>query len=84
MSSTPAVERFAWSAVEFGSDGVEVLAGVDGQVGALGEVLAEEAVGVFVGAALPGAGRVAEVDGDVGGDGERAVGCHLAALVPGQ
>ena len=38
------------------------------QVGALGEVLAQEAVGVLVGAALPGAMRVAEVDRDAGGD----------------
>ena len=33
-----------------------------GEVGALGEVLAEQAVGVLVGPALPGAVRVAEVD----------------------
>lgn len=58
--------------------------GVDGKVGALGEVLPQQAVGVFVGAALPGAGGVAEVDRDVGGDGEGLVGGHFGALVPGQ
>jgi hypothetical protein len=38
-------ERFAWAAVEFGGDGVEVVAGEGGQIGALGEELAEQAVG---------------------------------------
>ena len=42
-------------AVEFG-------AGVAVQVGAFGEVLAQQAVGVLVGAALPGRVRVGEVD----------------------
>lgn len=34
---------------------------MDGQVGSLGEVLAQQPIGVLVGAALPGAVRVAEV-----------------------
>lgn len=67
-------ERFAWAAVELGGDGVQVLAAVDGQVGSFREVLPQQAVGVFVGAALPGACRVAEVDRDVRGDGEAVVG----------
>jgi hypothetical protein len=37
-------EGFAGAAVEGGGDGVEVAAGVLGQVGAFGEVLAEQAV----------------------------------------
>jgi hypothetical protein len=40
--------------VEFGGDAVEVVIGPRAQVGAFGEVLAEQAIGVFVGAALPG------------------------------
>ena len=36
--------------------------GVPGEVGALGEILAEQSVGVLVGSALPGAVRVAEED----------------------
>lgn len=60
------------------------LGGVPGQVGALREVLPQQAVRVLVGAALPGAGGIAEVDRDVGGDSGRAVSGHLAALVPGQ
>ena len=49
---------------------VEVGLGIAGQVGFLREVLSQQTVGVFVGAALPGTLRVAEVDGDLGGDRE--------------
>jgi alkanesulfonate monooxygenase SsuD/methylene tetrahydromethanopterin reductase-like flavin-dependent oxidoreductase (luciferase family) len=70
-------ERLAWSAVQLGGGLVQVLARVDGQVGALGEVLPQQAVGVLVRAALPGTGWVAEVDRDVSGNGECAMGCHL-------
>lgn len=48
--------------VELGGDGVECCLVEGCEVAALGEVLAQEPVGVFVGAALPGAARVAEVD----------------------
>ena len=56
-------EAFAWSLVELivhlldprGADAV--------QWGPLGEVLAQQAVGVLIGAALPGAAGLAEVDG---------------------
>ena len=54
------------------------------EVGALGEVLAQQAVGVLVGAALPGAVRVGEVDGEAGVDAQLGVLGHLGALVPGQ
>ena len=40
---------------------------MDGQVGALRKILSEQAVRVLIGAALPGALRVAEIDLDVGG-----------------
>ena len=60
------VECLAGSCVEFGGDGVEVGLGVRGEVGALGQVLAQQPVGVLVGAALPGAAGVAEVDLDAG------------------
>ena len=61
------------------------LRAVSGEVGAFGEVLAEQAVGVLVGAALPGAVRVAEVDLDQPAvDPELGVLRHLRSLVPGQ
>jgi hypothetical protein len=45
-----------------------VVTGPHAQVGALGKVLAEQAVGVFVGAALPGSVRVTEIDLQSGRD----------------
>ena len=45
-------EAFAGSVVEFVGDLLQLLCGVDGQVGALREVLADQAVDVFVASAL--------------------------------
>jgi hypothetical protein len=59
-------ERLAWAAVEFGCDGVQVLAVAHRKVGALREVLPQQSVGVLVRAALPGTGRVVEVDRSLG------------------
>src|SRR3954464_13832150 len=54
-------ERLARAAVERVGDGGQVAGAVAREVGALGEVLAQQPVGVLVGAALPGALRIAEV-----------------------
>ncbi len=78
------VEGFSGSGVEGVSDCVEVVWGVSGEVGAVGEVLAQQAVGVLVGAALPWGLRVAEPDVEAGGYAELGVLGHLGALVPGQ
>jgi len=78
------LETGAGPVVEFGGDAVEVVAGPYVQVGALGEVLAEQAVGVFVGAALPGSVRVTEVDLQAGRNLNPVVVEHLVALVSGQ
>ena len=43
-------------------DTVKFVLAEDADVGALGQVLSDEPVGVLAGAALPGAVRVAEVD----------------------
>jgi len=61
-------EGFAWSSIDGGSDGIKVTAGVFAEVGAFGEILAQQPVGVFVRAALPGAVRVTEVDGQTSVD----------------
>jgi hypothetical protein len=53
--------------VELGRNRGEALGVVRAQVRALGEVLAQQPVGVLVAAALPGARRIAEVDRDVPG-----------------
>src|SRR6266702_8213573 len=59
-------EGLAGPGVQLGGDCLQVLAAVGRQVGALGEVLAQQPVGVLVAAALPGRVRVAEVDGQPG------------------
>ena len=80
----PVSECFAGPVVEFLGDRVEVVLGVCAQVGALGEVLAQQPVGVLVGAALPRGVRVAEVDLHVQGGRDSLVQGELASLVPGQ
>ena len=77
-------EGLAGSGVERGGDGVELVGRPAGQVGALGEVLAQEPVGVLVRAALPWAVRVGEVDREAGVDPELGVLGQLRAAVPGQ
>ncbi len=54
------------------------------QVGSLGEVLSEQAVGVLVGTALPRAARVAEVNIDVRRQAKAAMIREFLAAVPGQ
>ena len=53
------------------------------EVGAFGEVLAEETVGVVVGSTLPGTLGVAEVDVEVGLCAELSMLGHFDSLVPG-
>lgn len=57
---------------------------MDGQVRALGEVLAQQSVGVLVDPALAGLMRVAEVDLDAGVHLHGLPVLHFDALVPGQ
>src|ERR1700709_1460708 len=75
-------ERFSGAAVEAGGDLGEFLGSVDCEVGALGEVLAQQSIGVLVRAALPGRARVAEVDLDAGVQTQLDVLAQCAALVP--
>src|SRR5687767_4515289 len=77
-------EGLARAAVEEVGDLVEVVLAVDGEVGAFGQELADQAVPVLVGSSLPGGVRVAEVDRAAGGDAEGVVGGEFPALVPGQ
>jgi hypothetical protein len=63
---------------------VEVSLGVAGQVGFPGEVLSQQAIGVLVGAALPGTLRITEVDVHLRGHGEALMFGHLQPSVPGQ
>src|SRR5215212_5541498 len=74
----------ARSGIERRGHGREVVRAVHAQVGALREVLPQQPVGVLVGAALPGAVRVAKVDLDPRVDLEARMLGHLGALIPGQ
>src|SRR5687767_10090566 len=56
------VQGLSRSPVELGGDLIELFLGEGGDAGALREVLAQQPVGVLVGAALPGTLGVAEVD----------------------
>src|SRR5690348_8656438 len=78
------VEASSWPVVEFVGDLVQVALGPPAQIGAFREVLAEQTVGVLVGATLPRRVWVSEVDPEAGGLLDPLVVEHLVALVPGQ
>jgi hypothetical protein len=73
------VEYFAGSVVEAFGDFVEVVLCVSTEVGSLGQILAYEAIGIFVAAALPRAVGIAEVDFDAGVGGELCMARHFSA-----
>jgi hypothetical protein len=77
-------EALAGPTVERCGDRSELVGLPAGEVGALGEVLTQEPVGVLVRAALPWAVRVSEEHRDAGLDGERGVGGKFLAAVPRQ
>src|SRR3954470_20554552 len=77
-------ERLSRPAVEGHRHGCKVLGAVRAEVGALWKVLAQKPVGVLVGAALPGAVGIAEVDLDACVDLQARVLGHLGSWVPGQ
>ena len=81
---SPPPEGFSRSRVEGCGNGCDRLCAVGAQVRALWEVLAQQSIGVFVGAPLPGALGIAEVDLDSSVDFKRHVLGHLGALVPCQ
>jgi hypothetical protein len=60
------VEDFARSVVESFGDDVEIILAVPAEVGSLGQILADEAICIFVAAALPRAVGIAEPDFDPG------------------
>ena len=57
-------QTFSWARVQPMGDGVQLALGVARQVRALGQVLAQQAIRVLVGAALPGAVRIGKEDLD--------------------
>ena len=81
--SSPVVSS-ARSGVHAVGYGVEFVLRVDRPIGALGQVLTQQPVGVLAGTALPRAVRVAEIDPHAGGSGQVCMARHLLALVVGQ
>src|SRR5579864_2042361 len=77
-------QRLAWPSVELSCHFIQMGLRVNRQVSPFGEVLPEQAVGVLVGAALPRALRIAEVDVDVGRQAKSPMIRKLLATVPGQ
>jgi len=84
LNGAAPVQRLPWLVVHQIGDGVQRLLVVDRQVGALGQHLAQQPVGVLAGPALPGAVRITEVHADVGIARQLSMPRHLAALVAGQ
>ena len=76
-------ETFSRPSVELPSDGIELSLREVGQVGAFREILAQQAMGVLVDAALPRAVRIGEIDGDAGHFGKAFVLGHFAPLIVG-
>ena len=77
-------QRLSRPGVEGGRDRGDLLGAVEAQIGALREVLAQQSVGVLVGAALPWALRISEVDLDARIDLETGMLGHFGSLIPGQ
>src|SRR5437764_126910 len=84
LGGCPPRECLAWSTVQRRGDSCELLGAVAGEVGASGEILAQQPVGVLVGGALPGASWIAEVDLQTAVEPQLDVLGHLDSLVPGQ
>ena len=76
-------QSFSWPGVEPPCNVVELVLGEQREVGSFGQVLAEQAVGVFADAPLPGSVWMGEVDGDSGIFRQGLVVSHLRALVEG-
>jgi hypothetical protein len=76
-------EAFAGPGVELAGEGFAGPLGEMGHAGALGEVLPVQAVGVLVGAALPGVMGRGEVDAGAGGAIEGGVAVELGPIVGG-
>ena len=75
--------QLAWASVEASRDGVEVVLRQAGQIRAFRQILPQQSIRVLVGAALPGAVWVSEIDGNACGRRQILVPAHLLALIVG-
>jgi hypothetical protein len=58
------VETFSWPGIQLMGDGVQLALRIARQIRPLGQVLAQQAIGVLIGPALPRAMRIGEEDLD--------------------
>src|ERR1700678_3213615 len=75
---------FSGALIQAQRDLVELRLRKTGQVGASRKILAQQQIGVFVRATLPGALRIAEVNLHIGSYREVLVFGHLQSAIPGQ
>jgi hypothetical protein len=78
------VEALTWTHVQLQCDGIQLFLAVYRQVCALGQVLTNQSVDIFVATALPRAVRVTEVDRYAGFLGNLCVSRHLPPMVLGR
>lgn len=78
------VEALVWPHVELPGNSIEFSLSESGEISALGEILPEQAVGIFVDAPLPRAMDVGEVDMDAGYFDKSFILRHLVPLIIGQ
>lgn len=78
------IKGLSGPAVELVADALKIVRRVDSEVRALGELVAEQPVGVLIAWSLPGAPRVAEEHRHADCIRDRVMVTHLAALVPGE
>lgn len=77
-------QPLARAVVDFIDDAVQLFVAVIRQIGAFGQVLEHQAIGILVAASLPWVVRIAKVHGHAGVDGHLFVQRHLFALVVGE
>jgi transposase len=77
-------QRLSRSAIERGGDRRKRIGAMSAEIGAFRKVLAQQPVGVLIGATLPRALRIAEVDLDTSVNLQTRMLRHLRSLIPGQ
>ena len=84
FSGAAKVEAFSRSGIELPGNGIELGLRESSEIGSLGKILAKQAIGILIDAALPRAVRIGEIDRDASDFGKARMLRHLAPLVVGQ
>ena len=78
------VEALSWARIQAMRDGIQLALRVARQIRALGQVLAQQTIGILIGAALPGTVRIGKKDLDREPLGQPLVLGHFFAPIIGQ